>query len=90
VYHRFLATGIADGEHLASPLGSGPKASGPSPPRNTDSVGLLQPGHLSIEEVSERGRFGGLALQPGPELLNVSRAANWDDLQTGNRPMAWS
>jgi len=26
----------------------------------------------------------------GPALLSVSPAANWDDLQTGNRAIAWS
>jgi hypothetical protein len=26
----------------------------------------------------------------GPELPNVSPAPNWDDLQTGNPPIAWS
>ena len=28
------------------------------------------------------------ALQDGPELLSVSPAANWDDLQTGRWPIA--
>jgi hypothetical protein len=29
-------------------------------------------------------------VEDGPVLPNVSPAANWDDLQTGKRPMAWS
>jgi len=49
------------------------------------------PVEVASDDVAEQAAVLDLrAVVRGPALLSVSPAANWDDLQTGNRPMARS